>query len=113
MASKKLLSTAPELQADDPLYGERMREAMFLEAATPPPEAPLSCSCGTVLGGAVRGVAVGTAHFCPKCFMSQGIRHRFPAAVAVNCPTCHCTTVDFSGQMRCSVCRAKGARPLR
>lgn len=93
---------------------EDMREAMMVEAAAPPQTpAPTACACGTVLGGAVRGVAVGTAHFCPLCFLRQGAKHRFPAAQAVNCPTCHSTTVDFTGIGHCSVCHARGVQPLR
>lgn len=80
----------------------------------PAPEATARCACGAELGHAVFGVHAEGRWLCPTCFMRDARSQELhPVARAVDCPTCHRRSVDFSGRNVCPVCRAKGARPVR
>lgn len=106
VAAEYLAQPAPQI-ASQP-------DVVPVEATPAPTGVATCCACPTQLGHAVYGVHHEGKWYCPEHFMRMARSHELhPSAHAVDCPTCHRKSVDFSGRNICPVCRARGARPIR
>lgn len=104
-------SVAREFLAEPP---PKLADPVVPVEAAPAPADTASCACGVELGHAVYGVHTNGRWYCPSCYMREARNHdNHPVARAVECPTCHRKSVDFTGRNQCPVCRARGARPMR
>ena len=111
--AQQFLAEAPSSPVAASVSLDDDRPQASLEAEPESQLSTVTCRCGQLLGHATRGVCVEGVWHCPKCFMRTRDYNRHPVARAVNCPTCHRTSVDFTGRNTCSVCGARGATPLR